>query len=100
MNYSLFGQAPVLTPAPNTYQMAPQPQPSTCYMILKQEGNEARGAPAGMFSDPFKARAVFDSLPVNMVGAFTGGGGYYQLVAYAVDPTNGALTELQFIGQK
>jgi len=76
------------------------PQPSTCYMILKQEGNEARGAPVGMFSDPFKARAVFDSLPENMVGAFTGGGGYYQLVAYAVDPTNGALSELQFIGQK
>lgn len=68
-------------------------------MILKQEGSEARGSPVAMFADPFKARAVFDALPMNVVGAFTGGGGSHQLVAYAVDPY-GTLTELQLIGMK
>ncbi len=97
MNYG-YNQVPVLFPPQNAYPMPPQ-QPTTCYMILKQEGTEARGAPVAMFSDPFKARAAFDACPQNIVGAFTGGGGYYQLVAYAVDPY-GTLSELQVIGQK
>lgn len=90
--------APVLTPPPHPHTHLPMTQ-ATCYMILKQEGNEARGAPVAMFSDPFKARAVFEAIPANIVGAFTGGGGYHQLVAYAVDPY-GTLTELQVIGMK
>lgn len=98
-NYGYNSDVPVLVPVHQLKMAHPQPAPATCYMILKQEGNEARGAPVAMFSDPFKARAVFDGIPNNIVGAFTGGGGSHQLVAYGVD-AYGTLMELQLIGMK
>ena len=65
-------------------------------MILGAVGME-RGAPQGLYFDPFKARAAFAAIS-DLASAFTGSYTAF-LVAYEVD-AEGRLTEIEELGRK
>lgn len=66
------------------------------YMILGAVGLE-RGAPIGLYFDPFKAREAFAAI-TDLTGAFTGSYTAF-LVAYEVG-ADGQLTEVEELGRK
>jgi len=66
------------------------------YMILGAVGKE-RGAPTGLYFDPFKARAAFAAIS-DISSAFTGSYTAF-LVAYEIG-AEGELTEVEELGRK